>query len=228
MAREAPLCVSGAEALGRKEHWESAYRARESEELSWYQEIPELSIAMIRKSGVGFDDPIIDIGGGSSVLACLLLKEGFKDITVLDISAIALDRNRRHLGGDASRIQWIEQNITRFTADRTYALWHDRAMFHFLTRKSDRKAYNQALCKALRPAGQLVIAAFAREGPKKCSGLDVVQHDAASLGRELGPEFTLLEQQQEDHLTPAGRPQRFGYYRFGKKPADQPACQQGL
>lgn len=198
----------------RKEHWQGTYATRREEELSWYQENPEVSLAMIHESGVGFDDPIIDVGGGSSLLVDCLLKEGYKDLTVLDISATALDRNRRHLGVDASRIEWIEQDITRFMADRTYALWHDRAMFHFLTREKDRKAYKTALRKALRPAGQLVIAAFAIGGPVKCSGLDIVQYDAAGLGKELGTHFSLLEHRQEDHKTPAGRTQKFGYFRF--------------
>lgn len=200
--------------MDRKEHWESTYTARRSVELSWYQEYPAISLAMIRKSGVGFDDPIIDVGGGASVLADCLLKKGYRDLTVLDISAAALVGGRQRLGDDASRIEWIEQDITRFTADRTYALWHDRAMFHFLTREKDRKAYVQAMHKALRPAGQVLIAAFAIDGPSKCSGLDIVQYDAAGLGKELGPDFSLLEQQQENHQTPAGKSQRFGYYRF--------------
>jgi ubiquinone/menaquinone biosynthesis C-methylase UbiE len=200
--------------MDRKEHWENTYDARGSRELSWFQENPEFSLDMIHKSGVGFDDPIIDVGGGSSVLADCLLKEGYKDLTVLDISAAALDRNRRSLGADASRIEWIEQDITQFTADRTYALWHDRAMFHFLTREKDRKAYIQTLCKTLRPAGQLVIAAFAIDGPTKCSGLDIMQYDAAGLAIELGTGFSLLEQRQETHRTPAGRSQQFGYFRF--------------
>jgi SAM-dependent methyltransferase len=200
--------------MDRKEHWESTYAARGSRELSWYQEYPAVSLAMIRKSGVDFDDPIIDVGGGASLLADCLLKKGYRNLTVLDISAAALGRGRQRLGDDASRIEWIEQDITRFTADRPFALWHDRAMFHFLTREEDRKAYVQAMRKALRPAGQAVIAAFAIDGPSKCSGLDIVQYNAAGLGKELGPDFSLLEQQQENHQTPAGKSQRFGYYRF--------------
>jgi len=200
--------------MDRKEHWENTYAERRSVELSWYQEYPAISLAMIQKSGVGFDDPIIDVGGGASVLADCLLKKGYRDLTVLDISAAALVGGQQRLGDDASLIEWIEQDITRFTADRPFALWHDRAMFHFLTREEDRKAYVQAMRKALRPAGQVLIATFAIDGPSKCSGLDIVQYDAAGLGKELGPEFSLLEQQQENHQTPAGKSQRFGYYRF--------------
>jgi len=200
--------------MDRKTHWESTYAARRSVELSWYQGYPAISLAMIQQSGVGFDDPIIDVGGGASVLADCLLKKGYRNLTVLDISASALSKGRQRLGDDASLIEWIEQDITRFTTDRPFALWHDRAMFHFLTREEDRKAYMQAMRKALRPAGQAVIATFAIDGPSKCSGLDIVQYDAASLGKELGPDFSLLEQQQENHQTPAGKSQRFGYYRF--------------
>jgi 2-polyprenyl-3-methyl-5-hydroxy-6-metoxy-1,4-benzoquinol methylase len=200
--------------MDRKKHWENTYTARRSEELSWYQERPEISLEMIQHSGISLDDPIIDVGGGASILADCLLKEGFSDITVLDVSATALRRGRRRLGADASRITWIEQDITRFAAERAYALWHDRAMFHFLTREQDRKAYAQSLRMALRPAGQALISTFALGGPVKCSGLDIVQYDAESLLKELGPDFSLVEQREENHRTPAGHSQHFGYFRL--------------
>lgn len=200
--------------MDTKKHWDSTYNARRGGELSWYQEYPKISLEMIHNSGVGVDDAILDVGGGTSLLTDCLLNEGFRDLTVLDISAAALEKDRRRLGADASKVAWIEQDITRFKPDRNYALWHDRALFHFLTRAQDRKAYVQALRKALRPAGQALIATFAIGGPKRCSGLDIMQYDAASVGKELGPGFSLLEQQQQDHRTPAGEVQAFGYYRF--------------
>jgi len=203
--------------MDRKEHWENTYAGRRSRKLSWYQKNPERSLAMIHNAVIGLDSPIIDVGGGASVLIDCLLNEGYRDLTVLDISSTALGKSRRRLEASASRVEWIEQDITRFVTDRLYALWHDRAVFHFLTRKSDRKLYVQALRKALQPGGQALIAAFAIGGPKKCSGLDIVQYDATGLSNELGREFLLLEEEQENHLTPDGRLQRFGYYRFIRK-----------
>jgi len=200
--------------MDRKEHWENTYTTRPGSELSWYQEYPVISLAMIRRSGIGVGSPIIDVGGGASVLVDCLLEEGFEDLTVLDISSTALSAPRRRLGARAREVEWITQDVTTFVAGRPYSLWHDRAVFHFLTREKDRKRYLQAMCLALQPGGQAVIAAFAVGGPEKCSGLDIVQYDASRLARELGAEFQLLEQEQEDHLTPAGAIQKFGYYRF--------------
>jgi len=200
--------------MDRKEHWEKTHATRRNRELSWYQKNPLVSLAMICRAGMDFDSPIIDVGSGASVLVDCLLDEGYEDLTVLDISGAALGKVRKRLGARAGLIKWIEQDITAFVAARTYAMWHDRAVFHFLTRERDRKLYVQALHLALQPGGQVLIAAFAVGGPEKCSGLDIVQYDAGKLTRELGAEFRLLEQEQENHLTSAGGSQKFGYYRF--------------
>lgn len=200
--------------MDRKDHWEQAYAARCSEDLSWYQETPALSLAMIRRAGVGLDEPIIDVGGGASLLVDHLLDKGYRDLTVLDISATALDRSRQRLKARAALLEWIEQDVAGFSAQRSYALWHDRAVFHFLTQAKDRKLYLQSLCKAVRVGGQVIISTFAMGGPEKCSGLEIVRYDATRLGRELGSNFRLLDQEQEYHHTPAGRCQAFGYFRF--------------
>ena len=148
------------------------------------------------------------------MLVDFLVEEGYRDITVLDLSGIALKKARRRLGEQASKVEWIEKDITRFEAERKYGLWHDRALFHFLILENDREKYIKALLKALQPGGQLVISTFAIGGPARCSGLDIVQYDARKLERELGEEFTLQEQEQVLHQTPAQKEQLFGFYRF--------------
>jgi len=200
--------------MDRKEHWEKTYAARRSDGLSWYQEKPDHSLAMIHRAGTGLDEPIIDVGGGASVLVDHLLQEGYKDLTVLDISSIALEKARERLGTRSGLVRWIENDITAWAADRSYSLWHDRAVFHFLTRQEDRNSYVRALHKCLPSGGQAIIAAFAIGGPEKCSGLEIVQYDSNVLATELGAEFRLLEQAAEEHYTPAGALQKFGYYRF--------------
>jgi SAM-dependent methyltransferase len=200
--------------MNRKKHWENTYGTRRVRDLSWYEETPARSLSMIRRANVGLGSPVIDVGGGASLLAACLLDEGYEDITVLDFSGTALDKARRRLADRAAQIEWIEQDIISFVPDRTYALWHDRAVFHFLTGEVDRKSYVHTLCQALQEGGQAIISTFAVGGPQKCSGLDVVQYDAVRLGEELGGEFRLLDEEQENHLTPAGRHQLFGYFRF--------------
>jgi SAM-dependent methyltransferase len=200
--------------MDKKEHWDKAHAARHPREVSWYEQLPALSLRMIQESNVATDTPIIDVGGGASLLVDFLLEDGYRDITVLDLSGIALDKARRRLGEKSSRVEWIEQDITCFEAERKYGLWHDRALFHFLTLENDRGKYIQALRRALQPGGQLVISTFAIGGPERCSGLDIVQYDARKLERELGGGFTLLEQEQVLHQTPAQKEQLFGFYRF--------------
>ena len=200
--------------MNRKEHWDNTYAARRASEMSWYQQLAALSLRMIQKSGMTRDTPLIDVGGGASLLVDFLLEEGYQDITVLDLSGIALNTARHRLGDRASQVEWIEQDITQFQAERKYGLWHDRALFHFLTLGTERKKYIQALLKSLQPGGQLVISTFAIGGPAICSGLDIVQYDAKKLQQELGGEFTLLEQEQVSHQTPAQKEQLFGFYRF--------------
>jgi trans-aconitate methyltransferase len=200
--------------MNTRDHWETAYAARHADEQSWFQKKPERSLAMIRRAGGDADSPIIDVGGGASNLVDFLLDEAYEDLTVLDISATAIDEARQRLGNRASRVQWLQQDVLTFVPPRQYAVWHDRAVFHFLTGEQDQRLYTDVLRCALQTGGQLVIATFAPDGPTVCSGLDVMRHDAASLGRALGDRFHLEEEATEDHITPAGRSQRFGYYRF--------------
>lgn len=198
----------------RKTHWEKAWADRPDERLSWHQPHPACSLEMIRHAGVGTAEPVIDVGGGTSRLVDSLLEAGYQDLTVLDLSATALHRARQRLGNRAGRVQWIESDITLFEASGHYALWHDRAVFHFLVDRGDRARYVEALDRALSPAGQAVIATFARGGPKRCSGLPIVQYDANRLCAELGQRWRLVEERLEFHTTPAGKEQKFAYFRI--------------
>jgi hypothetical protein len=203
--------------IDRKMHWEGVYRDRPPEETSWHQDNPQASLRLIESSGAAIGDPLIDIGGGASRLVDNLLARGFPDVTVLDISGRALEEARVRLGPEASRARWIEADVTAFEPERSYRLWHDRAAFHFLTDPADRRRYRAALSAGLEVGGSLVIAAFAPDGPPRCSGLEVVRYDAASLASELGSGFVLEEESRELHRTPQGKEQRFGFYRFRRR-----------
>ena len=202
----------------RKTHWDNVYQDKSSLDVSWYQKEPLLSLALIRSTQLAKDEPIIDVGGGASVLVDYLCREDFTNLAVLDISAKALSCAKKRLGDLAQNIEWYESDITQFDAPHPFSLWHDRAVFHFLTDEADRKAYVKTLKQALRPGGALIIAAFAIGGPEKCSGLDIVQYDSGKLKAELGDEFTLIETRDEVHITPANAEQKFLYFRFIRTP----------
>lgn len=203
--------------MNRKQHWEKVYREKSDQEVSWYQAQPVASLEMIRRAAAGGTPSLIDIGGGASRLVDNLEAQGFPDLAVLDISAGALALARARLGPKAKRVRWIEADVTSFEPDRTWEIWHDRAAFHFLTRAQDRQGYLAALQQGLAAGGTVILAAFAKEGPTKCSGLEVVRYDAAGIADELGPDFTLEESRTEAHETPAGREQLFGFHRFRKR-----------
>ncbi len=202
---------------GRKEHWEQIYSEKSALEVSWYQREPAISLRLIDHCKLARDVPIIDIGGGASVLVDRLLDAGYSRLTVLDIAAQSLAAARARLGPRERRVEWIEADITEFIPPHPFGLWHDRAVFHFLVEPDDRTRYVETLKQALAPGGYVVLAAFAIGGPTQCSGLDIVQYDAAGLVTELGAEFELLEQTSETHLTPANKAQLFRYYRLLRK-----------
>ncbi|GGA70872.1 hypothetical protein GCM10011507_23050 [Edaphobacter acidisoli] len=197
-----------------QQHWEDVYAARDPGEASWYQTTPTASLSLIRASSVSPSTKIIDIGGGASTLADHLLGEGFSDITVLDISANAIAGAQQRLGPAASRVQWITADITTWQPETQYGIWHDRAVFHFLTNAGDRDAYRAALTRALLPGGSAIFSTFSLDGPERCSGLPVQRYSPESLAAELGCGLTLVESVTEDHHTPAGAIQRFVYCRF--------------
>jgi SAM-dependent methyltransferase len=202
----------------KKAHWEEVYQTRSIQEVSWYQHKPELSLQLIAQTGITKDDAIIDVGGGASTLVDYLLEAGYSNVAVLDISAHALRHAQQRLGNQASNVTWLVSDITEFTPPVRYSLWHDRAVFHFLTNKFDRERYLAVLKQSLQPGGHLIIAAFGIGGPTQCSGLDIVQYDADKLARELGTGFDLVEEKAEAHQTPDSREQKFGYFRYIYRP----------
>ncbi len=199
--------------MNRKTHWEGVYRDKSPLNVSWYQREPSQSLDLIGRSVANTTAAIIDVGGGASLLVDRLLDLGYQHVSVLDISARALAHARARLAERADQVEWIESDITLFRPAHRYALWHDRAVFHFLTDANDRMAYVDTLRRSLLSGGHAIIAAFAIGGPTQCSGLDIVQYDAAKLMRELGAGFELLEERSELHITPAGKEQKFSYFR---------------
>ncbi len=198
----------------RKTHWQNIYQEKSALDVSWYQKEPTLSLELIHSTQIASYESIIDIGGGVSVLVDHLYKKGFTNLAVLDISENALVSAKNRLGDLAKYIEWYEADITQFKAPQQFSLWHDRAVFHFLTNQTDRKRYINALKYALKSNGHLIIAAFAIGGPEKCSGLEVVQYDSKKLTAEFGADFELVEEINEVHITPANKEQKFTYFRF--------------
>lgn len=199
--------------MDRKQHWESVYREKAEDTVSWFQVHPDLSLELIR-AHCSPAAALIDVGGGASRLVDHLLAAGYTDLTVLDISETALERAGARLGRDALKVQWQVADVTHWRPARRWRLWHDRAVFHFLTDAAERAAYRHSLLQALEPGGHAVIASFALDGPERCSGLPVQRYSPESLARELGEGFRLRESREETHLTPAGRLQRFQYSVF--------------
>ncbi|UWU77402.1 methyltransferase domain-containing protein [Bradyrhizobium huanghuaihaiense] len=201
----------------RTTHWDNVYATKGEAEVSWYQDSPATSLAMIRAANSDHDAAIIDIGGGASRLVDALLQDGYRRLSVLDLSANALDVAKKRIGKAATTVDWIVADATTWQPTRTYDVWHDRAAFHFLTDPDDRAAYAESLRSAVSPGGQVIIATFAPDGPEKCSGLPVQRHDSASLAAELGPEFELVEARSETHHTPWNSTQAFQFSRFRRR-----------
>jgi SAM-dependent methyltransferase len=197
-----------------QDHWDAVYEKKAVNDVSWFEPHADRSIDLIRRAGVELDDPIIDVGGGASFLVEDLLACGYRDVTVLDISAHVLDKLRDRLGPRAQLAALLHRDVTALEPERRYALWHDRAVFHFLIERADRERYLHALRRALRPLGHLVMATFGPEGPERCSGLQTRRYDAAGLAVELGADFKLIESSLVVHLTPWRTPQQFLYCRF--------------
>jgi SAM-dependent methyltransferase len=198
--------------MNRKEHWESIYTAKSPNEVSWFQKEPTHSLGLIRDAGLPLQAAIIDVGSGASTLIDQLLKTGYANVTALDISAQALDKAKARLGSLANNVQWRVGDITEMELQPAYFdLWHDRAVFHFLTDEMDRQKYVRKAETSLKPGAHLLIATFARDGPPKCSGLDVMRYDAASLKQEFGSKFMIIRHLNEKHRTPSGMEQKFIY-----------------
>ena len=200
--------------MDRKQHWEQVYRQKSDETLSWFQPRPEISLDLIHAVGLRKTEALIDVGGGASRLVDQLLAEGYTDLTVLDIAQQALITARTRLGNSASQVHWIAADLTAWQPGRSYRLWHDRAVFHFLTDPAERAAYRKNLEAALAPGGTAIIASFALEGPERCSGLPVQRYSPQILAAELGSGFRLLQHRHDAHHTPADRIQQFQYSVF--------------
>lgn len=195
-----------------KEHWEKVYTTKAPTEVSWFQERAALSLRLIQEAGVSASASIIDVGGGASTLVDDLLNAGFTDVTVLDLSGAALAAARARLGSLATRVQWREANVLEAKLPRhAFDVWHDRAVFHFLTTDEQRHAYVQAVLHAVKPGGLVIVATFAEDGPTKCSGLPVMRYSPTELHAEFGEPFELLGHERETHHTPGGNEQKFVY-----------------
>jgi SAM-dependent methyltransferase len=192
----------------RAQRWNAAYSSRGVEGVSWYQDVPAISLELIEALRVPRTAGIIDIGGGASPLAGCLVDRGYADVTVLDFSTAALEDCRRRIR-DEALVAWLAEDLLTWDPQRSYELWHDRAVFHFLVDENDRQTYLRALHAALSQGGSVIIATFAADGPDSCSGLPVARYSADDLAQVLGEMFVLVETRREVHLTPRGAPQPF-------------------
>ena len=195
-----------------KDHWDRVYSTKESDAVSWFQEHAEQSLALIQAAGVSLGAAIVDVGAGASTLVDDLLAGGYTDISVLDLSAEALAVAQNRLGARSAQVSWLVGDITLIELPtHRFDLWHDRAVFHFLTTTEARAAYVRAVLKAVKPGGHVIVATFAEDGPTQCSGLPVMRYNETALHAEFGAEFALLLHQREVHQTPSGSAQSFVY-----------------
>jgi SAM-dependent methyltransferase len=199
-----------AKIMQSKNHWEHVYSTKAVDAVSWFQEHAETSLRLIEGTGAPPNAAIVDVGGGASTLVDGLLARGYTNVTVLDISAAALRAAQDRLGSRGRLVKWVEADITKVELPfRCYDLWHDRAVFHFLTDARDRHAYVNALLHAVKPGGHVIVATFAEDGPTQCSGLPVRRYSAEELHSEFGPPFTLVQHDKQSHRTPFGTLQEF-------------------
>lgn len=202
-----------------KNHWEQVYTTKTTTSVSWFQEHAQQSIQLVRQTNVARDASIIDVGGGASTFVDDLLAEGYSDLTVLDLSEAALTASKERLGMQSACVNWLVGDITRVELPQnTYDIWHDRAVFHFLTTPEEREAYVKTVLQALKPGGFIIVATFAEDGPEKCSGLPVMRYSVDGLHAEFGAPFLLMQQEQEEHHTPFGTIQKFIYCLCRKEP----------
>jgi len=195
-----------------KMHWEKVYNTKAPSGVSWYQPHLETSLALISRAAGANSASIIDVGGGESTLVDDLLARGYQNITILDISQTAIDVTKERLKEVADRVQWIVGDVTRLELPGgTYDVWHDRAVFHFLTGTEERRAYVRQVAHAVRPGGHVIVSTFGPEGPTRCSGLEVARYDADSLHEQFGARFRLVDSTKELHQTPFGTTQQFLY-----------------
>lgn len=205
-----------------KDHWEKVYSTKAATEVSWFQEHAQLSLKLIRDANTPVSATIIDVGGGASTLVDDLLDNSYEKVTVLDLSEAALNTAKARLGERAVRVHWMAANILEVELPKdAFDVWHDRAVFHFLTTEAERQSYVRQVLHAVKPGGLVIVATFSEDGPTKCSGLPVMRYSAEDLHSEFGEPFQLLGHEKESHHTPGGNDQKFVYC-FCKKVAS--AC----
>ncbi len=195
-----------------KAHWEQVYRSKAPDQVSWYAPHLETSLKLIERAAVDKRSAVIDVGGGEATLVDDLLADGYERVSVLDLSQTAIDVARQRLGGKADQVGWYCADVITATLPQQYFdVWHDRAVFHFLTDETDRARYVQQVMRSVKRGGNVIISTFGPEGPQKCSGLDVMRYSADTLHNEFGRDFLLIESSTETHLTPWGATQQFLY-----------------
>jgi SAM-dependent methyltransferase len=195
-----------------KDHWEQVYITKASDSVSWFQPHAEMSMRLIGETGLGHDAAIIDVGAGASTLVDDLLDDGYCHVTILDLSAAALAETKQRLGMRSSRVQWRVADITLADFEpHSFDIWHDRAVFHFLTSDDDRRKYVHQVLRALKPGGHVIMATFGVKGPTQCSGLPVMRYEPEALHAEFGEAFVLLKHEEQMHHTPFGTDQQFVY-----------------
>lgn len=195
-----------------KEHWDNVYISKGETEVSWFQEHAQLSLKLICDANTPTSASIIDVGGGASTLVDDLLVNGYQHVTVLDLSGAAMVTAKARIGAHTGDVQWLEADIlTVELPTNAYDVWHDRAVFHFLTTEDERHAYVQKVLQTVKPGGLVIVATFAEDGPTKCSGLPVIRYSANDLHSEFGEPFELLGHEKESHHTPDGKEQKFVY-----------------
>lgn len=200
--------------MSNKEHWENIYSTKTPEEVSWTQKVPQTSLDLIAKFHLPKSADIIDIGGGDSLLVDHLLEQGYTNISVLDISEAAIERAKKRLGENANKVTWIVKDITKFSPGKSYDLWHDRAVFHFLTSDIDKEYYLDKVAKHTR---HVILGTFSKTGPLKCSGLEITQYSIGDIEQTFGPQFQIMESFSQDHTTPFNTTQNFTFARMSKK-----------
>jgi SAM-dependent methyltransferase len=193
----------------RAAHWNAVYDTKGEDGVSWYQAVPTVTLDLLETLRVGRAASIVDLGGGASVVVDYLLAREFTDVSVLDVSKVALDTARARLGPAAERVRWLHRDIFDWVPERRFDLWHDRAVFHFLIDADERESYLKVLRSGIAPGGRVVVATFDAHGPTHCSGLPVVRYGATELAQVFAPHFDLVEIRSEEHLTPAGLVQPF-------------------
>ncbi|MFM2134985.1 MAG: hypothetical protein RL021_385 [Bacteroidota bacterium] len=202
------------ETFDRKKHWEDIYQTKQLESCSWYQPAPVTSITLIEDGGIPLSSKIIDVGGGDSFLVDRLLDKGYTDITVLDISEAAIQRAKQRLGSRGEKVNWVVSDVTRFTPNEKYDVWHDRATFHFLTDPAETGKYVEIVEASIAPGGKLIVGTFSETGPKKCSGIEIKQYSQEGLAAVFSKGFTKRSCMNVDHMTPSSTVQNFTFCSF--------------